>query len=202
MTRYAVIAAALAALCASPALAAPVPAADGKALFAAKGCQACHGEAGAKPIAGSPVIAGQNAVYLLRQMTEIADGTRSSVPVKVMKPVIDKTTPDERKVLAEWLAAQKPAEAQVGDKAKAEKGAELFDENGCIGCHGADGLKPLADYPFLAGQRKDYLMVQIKAIRDEIRSTRRTRMMTANVRKFSEAQVEQVAEFLSQTKRK
>lgn len=198
MTRYAVIAAALAALCASPALAA----ADGKALFAAKGCQACHGEAGAKPIAGSPVIAGQNAVYLLRQMTEIADGTRSSVPVKVMKPVIDKTTPDERKVLAEWLATQKPAEAQVGDRAKAEKGAELFDENGCIGCHGADGLKPLADYPFLAGQRKDYLMVQIKAIRDEIRSTRRTRMMTANVRKFSEAQVEQVAEFLSQTKRK
>lgn len=197
MTRYAVIAAALAALCVSPALAA-----DGKALFAAKGCQACHGEAGARPIAGSPVIAGQNAVYLLRQMTEIADGTRSSVPVKVMKPVIDKTTPDERKALAEWLATQKPAEAQAGDKAKAEKGAELFDENGCIGCHGADGLKPLADYPFLAGQRKDYLMVQIKAIRDEIRSTRRTRMMTANVRKFSEAQVEQVAEFLSQTKRK
>ena len=197
MTRYAVTLAALAALCASPALAA-----DGKALFAAKGCVACHGEAGAKPIAGSPNIAGQNAVYLLRQMTEIADGTRSSATVKVMKPVIDKTTPDERKVLAEWLATQRPAEAQLGDKAKAEQGAELFDENGCIGCHGADGLKPLADYPFLAGQRKDYLMVQIKAIRDEIRSTRRTRMMTANVRKFSEAQVEQVAEFLSQTKRK
>ncbi|BAE53228.1 c-type cytochrome [Paramagnetospirillum magneticum] len=202
MTPYAVLAAVLAALCASPALAAPSPATDGKALFAAKGCQACHGEAGAKPIAGSPVIAGQNAIYLARQMTEIADGTRTSAPVKVMKPIIEKTTPDERKALAEWLSTQKPADPQTGDKAKAEQGAELFDENGCIGCHGADGLKPLADYPFLAAQRKDYLMIQIKAIRDEIRSTRRTRMMTANVRKFSDAQVEQVAEFLSQTKRK
>jgi cytochrome c553 len=176
---------------------------DAKALFAEKGCVACHGEAGAKPIAGSPVIAGQNAVYLTRQMNEIADGTRASAPVKVMVPVIGKTSPDERKALAEWLAVQKPAESRQGDKAKAEKGAELFDEKGCIGCHGADGLKPLSpDYPVLAGQRKDYLMVQIKAIRDEIRSTRRARMMVANVRKLNDAEIEQLAEFLSQTKRK
>lgn len=198
MSPYALIAAALAVLSASPALAA-----DGKAVYAAKGCQACHGENGARPIAGSPVIAGQSSVYLLRQMNEIASGMRSSQPVKVMQPVIEKTSPDDRIALADWLAAQKPAEPQAGDKAKAEKGAELFDEKGCIGCHGADGAKPLSpDYPTLAGQRKDYLMVQIKAIRDEIRSTRRARMMAANVRKLNDAEVEQLAEFLSQNRRK
>jgi cytochrome c553 len=182
-----------------PALAAT----DGKALFAAKGCTACHGESGAKPIPGSPVLAGQNTPYLLRQMNEIASGVRSSAPVKVMKPVIEKTSPDERIALADWLMTQKPIEAQTGDKAKAEKGAELFDEKGCLGCHGADGIKPVSpDYPVLASQRRDYLMVQIKAIRDEIRSTRRARMMAANVRKLSDAEVEQLAEFLSQTKRK
>ncbi|KIL97976.1 Cytochrome c553 [Paramagnetospirillum magnetotacticum MS-1] len=197
MTRLGVALAILAGFSAAQALAD-----DGKALFAAKGCTACHGESGAKPIAGSPVLASQNADYLARQMTEIADGTRASGPVKVMKPVIAKTSPEERKALAQWLAGQKPADPQTGDKAKAEKGADLFEENGCIGCHGADGLKPLADYPFLAAQRRDYLMVQIKAIRDEIRSTRRARLMVANVRKLSDAQIEQVAEFLSQTKRK
>lgn len=181
---------------------------DAKALYTAKGCIACHGEAGAKPIPGSPVLAGQSSVYLIRQMNEIASGVRSSNPVKVMKPVIEKTSPDERIALAEWLAAQKPpesqkGESQKGDKVKVEKGAELFDEKGCIGCHGADGAKPLSpDYPVLAGQRKDYLMVQIKAIRDEIRSTRRARMMVANVRKLNDAEVEQLAEFISQTKRK
>jgi cytochrome c553 len=198
MRRFAVIAAGLAVLSAFPATAN-----DGKALYSAKGCAACHGEAGGKPIVGSPILAGQSSVYLTRQMNEIADGTRASAPVKVMVPVIGKTSPDERKVIAEWLAAQKPADPQTGDKAKAEKGAELFDEKGCIGCHGADGAKPLSpDYPVLAAQRKDYLMVQIKAIRDEIRSTRRARLMVANVRKLNDAEIEQLAEFLSQAKRK
>ena len=183
-------------------LAAPAEAADGKALFAAKGCTACHGAEGARPMAGSPILAGQNAAYLLRQMNEIADGTRSSPPVKAMKPVIDKASPEDRKVLADWLAAQKPGEAVPYDANKAAKGMELFEDSGCIGCHGADGARPLADYPVLAGQRKDYLMAQIKAIRDEIRSTRRARLMVANVRQFSDAQAEQVAEFLSSSKRK
>lgn len=181
--------------------AAPAAALDGAALFTAKGCVACHGRGGAAPIPGSPNLAGQNAAYLLRQLTEIADGTRSSPPLKPMKPVIDKTSAEERKALADWLATRPPAESRPGDAAKAEKGAELFDENGCIGCHGADGLKPLADYPVLAGQRRDYLITQIKAIRDEVRSTRRARLMVANVRKLSDAEAGQLAEFLSQVKR-
>ncbi len=175
---------------------------DGRALFVAKGCIACHGADGRKAIAGTPHLAGQNAAYLLRQMTEIADGVRSSPPVGPMKPVIAKTTPEERKLLADWLAAQPPAEVVAGDAAKAEQGALLFEDSGCIGCHGADGTKPLADYPFLAGQRKDYIATQIKAIRDEVRSTKRVRLMVANVRQFKDAEAEQLAEFLSQVKRK
>lgn len=184
-------------------LAAPAAeAADGKALYAAKGCTACHGAEGRKAIAATPHLAGQNAAYLTRQMTEIADGTRSSPATKPMQAAIAKTDAAERKALAEWLSLQLPADSSAGDAAKAAKGEELFDEQGCIGCHGANGAKPLADYPVLAGQRKDYLMAQIKAIRDEIRSTRRARLMVANVRPLKDAQVEQLAEFLSQSKRK
>ena len=183
-------------------LASGAEAADGKALFAAKGCTACHGPEGQARMAGIPHLAGQNAAYLLRQMTEIADGTRSSPPVKPMQPVIAKTTPDERKALADWLAAQPAAMPAMGDLAKAEKGGLLFEDNGCIGCHGANGAKPLTDYPILAGQRKDYIATQIKAIRDEVRSTRRARLMVANVRQFKDAEAEQLAEFLSQAKRK
>ncbi|MDO8607826.1 MAG: c-type cytochrome [Phaeospirillum sp.] len=183
-------------------LADPARAADGKALFAAKGCVACHGDDGRKAMAATPHLAGQNAAYLLRQMTEIADGVRSSPPLKPMKPAIDKTTPDERKAMADWLALQPAAEVAAGDAGKAEKGAILFEEHGCIGCHGMDGTKPLADYPFLAAQRKDYIATQIRAIRDEVRSTRRARLMVANVRKFTDVEAEQLAEFLSQVKRK
>jgi cytochrome c553 len=174
---------------------------DGKALYASRGCLACHGAAGAKPIAGAPNLAGQNADYLLRQMNDIAEGQRSTPAVKVMKPVIHKAGPEDRKLIADWLAGLAPAPAQSGDAAKAEKGAELFDESGCIGCHGMDGRKPLADYPILAGQRRDYLMAQIKDIRADNRSTRRVRLMSSNVRKLTDDQVELLAEYLSQVKR-
>ena len=179
----------------------PAGAGDAGALFIAKGCVACHGADGRKAMARTPHLAGQNAAYLLRQMTEIADGVRSTPAAATMKPVIGKATPDDRKALADWLAMQVPAEAVPGDAAKAEQGALLFEDNGCIGCHGAEGAKPLADYPILAGQRKDYLAAQIRLIRDDIRSTRRAHLMVANVRQFKEAEVEQVAEFLSQAKR-
>lgn len=176
---------------------------DGKALYAAKGCAACHGADGRKAIAATPHLAGQNAGYMIRQMNEIADGTRNAPAARPMRPVIDKVNAEERKAIAAWLATQPPAEAAPpGDAARREQGAILFDEQGCIGCHGDAGTKPLADYPVLAGQRKDYLIAQIKAVRDEIRSTRRARLMVANVRPLKDDQVEQIAEFLSQTKRK
>ncbi|CAA7621281.1 c-type cytochrome [Magnetospirillum sp. SS-4] len=175
---------------------------DGKALFAAKGCPACHGADGRKGLAATPHLAGQNAGYMIRQMNEIADGTRNAPAARPMRPVIDKVNADERKAIATWLAVQPPAgPAPPGDAARLEQGAILFDEQGCIGCHGEAGTRPLADYPVLAGQRRDYLAAQIRAIRDEIRSTRRARLMVANVRTLRDDQVERIAEFLSQTKR-
>ncbi|CAA7614875.1 Cytochrome C4 [Candidatus Terasakiella magnetica] len=175
---------------------------DGKALYASKGCPACHGAEGRKPLPLQPNLAGQNSAYLLRQMTEIANGTRSAPAAKPMRPIIEKVSPDERKVIAAWLATQPAAEVTVGSAAKAAQGLDLFEERGCIGCHGADGLKPLSDYPILGGQRKDYLGAQIRAIRDEVRSTQRARMMVANVRSFKDAEIDQITEYLSQAKRK
>jgi len=174
---------------------------EGRALFAARGCVACHGAEGTRPLPATPILAGQNAAYLLRQMNEIADGTRHTPGAKPMRAVIDKVGAAEREVLARWLSHQSLAPAGAGDATLVEKGSELFDELGCIGCHGGDGAKPLADYPLLAGQRRDYLAAQIRAIRDEVRSTRRVRLMVANVRTLRDDQVEQIAEFLSHSKR-
>ena len=53
--------------------------AEGAALFKAKGCLTCHGEDGSHPVIQDyPVIAGQNANYLLRQMRDIRDGRRTN----------------------------------------------------------------------------------------------------------------------------
>ena len=71
-------------LLAAACIAAPAIAADGAALYKDKTCNACHGPAGNKPLMPDyPKIAGQNAKYIEKQMTDI-------------------------KAIAEYLAAQKP----------------------------------------------------------------------------------------------
>jgi cytochrome c len=85
----------------------PSVAADGAALFKAKACDSCHGENGAHPItADYPVLAGQNASYLLRQMIDIRDGKRTNGLASNMKAVVGEVTDEELAAIAAWLAQQ------------------------------------------------------------------------------------------------
>jgi len=80
-------------------------AADGKDLYTAKGCTACHGADAKSPIMPQyPKIAGQGKEYLVQQMTDIKSGARSNGQSAVMKGVIASVSEDEIKALAEYLS--------------------------------------------------------------------------------------------------
>ena len=80
---------------------------DGATLYKAKACDSCHGENGSHPItADYPVLAGQNASYLLRQMTDIRDGRRANGLAANMKAVVAEVTDEEFAAIADWLAQQ------------------------------------------------------------------------------------------------
>ena len=80
---------------------------EGEALFRSKGCPACHGEDGSHPvIADYPVIAGQNAPYLLRQMRDIRDGRRAQVSAPAL---------GERVVVLGQQLLEDGAPVRVGD---------------------------------------------------------------------------------------
>lgn len=82
-------------------------AADGAALYQSKGCTACHGAKGDKPLAPNyPKLAGQNAAYLVEQMKDIRDGKRTNGLSAAMKPLVAKVTDEEFQAIADWLAAQ------------------------------------------------------------------------------------------------
>jgi cytochrome c len=86
---------------------APVLAGDGGSIYMASNCQTCHGENGSHPISPDyPVIAGQNARYLLRQMIDIRDGHRTNGLTATMRPAVAEVTDDEFAAIAEWLALQ------------------------------------------------------------------------------------------------
>ncbi|WP_298428879.1 c-type cytochrome [Rhodoblastus sp.] len=180
----------------------------GKQLFMSRTCVACHGRDGSKAILMYPNLAAQNEAYLYEQMKDIASGKRVSGPdargyprTQAMKDVMGVVSDDELKTIAAWLAALPSPPVKPGDAAKATEGEAIYAKSGCVGCHGAKGIKPTAGYPVIGGQKKEYLALQIKEIRDGVRNNGRSKLMTAMVKRVSDADVDALSEYLSQVDR-
>ena len=64
----------------------------------------------------------------------------------------------------------------------------------CDGCHGANGISANPLWPNLAGQKRAYLVKQLKAFRD---GTRSDPMMTPMAKPLSNADIENLAAYYS-----
>ena len=64
----------------------------------------------------------------------------------------------------------------------------------CIACHGAQGISANDLWPNLAGQKKGYLIKQMKAFRD---GTRQEPMMAPMVANLSDEDIENIAAYYS-----
>jgi cytochrome c553 len=198
-------AAAILALAPHSAAADPV---EGKQLYLTRTCVACHGKGGAKAIQAYPQLAGLPEAYLYEQMTAIAAGKRMSGPdargyprTEAMKAVMGVVSDDELKTIAAWLAVQTAPAIVKGDPAKIARGAEAFKASSCDTCHGADGAKPLEGFPIIAGQKKEYLLLQIKEIRAGVRTNGNASTMAAAIEHLSDDDADAIAEFLASTER-
>lgn len=69
----------------------------------AQPCIACHGEAGAKPIANYPIIAGQHKKYLLHALRSYKNGRRANA---VMAGQVSGLSDADIANLAAYFAAQ------------------------------------------------------------------------------------------------
>jgi len=83
-------------------------AADGAALYTAKGCMACHGADAKSPIMPLyPKIAGQSKEYVTQQMTDIKSGARSNGQSAAMKGIMAAVTDEETAAIAEYISGLK-----------------------------------------------------------------------------------------------
>ncbi|MDM3869838.1 cytochrome c [Porticoccus sp. W117] len=64
----------------------------------------------------------------------------------------------------------------------------------CIACHGPQGISPNDQWPNLAGQKKGYLVKQIKAFRD---GEREDPLMKPMVQNLTDEDIENLAEYFS-----
>lgn len=192
----------------------PAPdAAAAKKLYLSRSCIACHGKEGRKAIQDYPELAGQDASYLAQQVHDILDGKRvgsndasgnprsNGMRGALIAPDGSKrVSDDDIAAITAWLAAlpaaDLPADQPALDADKTAAAQKLFTQK-CQSCHGKDGTKPLKGYPVIAGQKRAYILAQVKDIRDKARANGRTGMMAPFVAKLADADIELLADYIS-----
>lgn len=165
-------------------------------------CVACHGDDGNSAVPSYPSIAGQNPRYLLQQMQLMRSGER---PAPLMAGQLDAMTDRELADLAAYYAAQT---GQAG-QANADRLAlgEAIYRGGllakgvpaCSACHAPDGSgNALAGFPRLSGQQVDYVVDQLRAYREGLRTTDEaySGMMRQTVANLNDGELAAVANYI------
>jgi cytochrome c553 len=130
-------------------------------------CAACHGADGNSVTPDWPMLAGQHASYIVRQLQAFKNGERTDV---TMKPFADMLSEQDMLDVAAYFAAQTPI-PKGADPTLVGLGQQIYRGGvpargvaACIACHGPDGNgNPLAAYPRVGGQHAAYVSKQLNA---------------------------------------
>ena len=130
-------------------------------------CAACHGVDGNSVTPDWPMLAGQHARYIVRQLRAFKEGERTDV---TMKPFADMLSEQDMLDVAAYFAAQTPT-PKGADPALVTLGQQIYRGGvpsrgvaACIACHGPDGAgNPLAAYPRISSQHAAYTTKQLNS---------------------------------------
>lgn len=185
-------AAALAALCllAAPARAAGGDVAAGQAK--AGPCLACHG---ASPVAGAPLLAGQQDKFLQWQLVFFRTGRRQNA---IMTPLAEALSDEDVRDLGAYFASLEPfaAHGQGGDPALREAGAALAGSHHCATCH-TEAFTGTQAVARLAGQREEYLAKALTDYRSGGRPSTGVGAMSEAASGLNDADIAAVAHYLA-----
>ena len=151
-------------LASSAALAGPL---DGPAAQKSLVCSACHGFGGNSRGDTIPILAGADAAYLKKALSDYAAGRRPSPEMEpYAKQAIHFGVDD---IVAYFAAQPRQATSIKTDPAAVQRGRAAAAQ--CAACHGADGKGDRAKtIPSLAGQPPGYLRNQLLLFKQDQRS--------------------------------
>ncbi len=141
-------------------------------------CAPCHDSAGAAPIEGYPMLAGQKAKYLIKQLREMRQSakqragmlsenkssvtriTRTARSNETMDPfVVDLSDQDIEDLAAYYGRLECPQTLNAAPPVPPKV------EVRCRICHGRIGISRRSSMPNIAGQDMQYLIKQLKNFR-------------------------------------
>jgi cytochrome c553 len=165
-------------------------------------CQGCHGVDGNSKDELIPNLAGQYEDYIAKQMRNYQAGTRSHEIMNGMAaPLNDKDLGD----ISAYFANQ--AIMKGNGSTTNEIGKTIFLKGNikemvmtCAYCHGTTGkgLDPSTGmYPVIGGQRKGYLLKQLKDFHEDNRINSPNAAMNKTLKALSDSELEALAEYIS-----
>ena len=163
-------------------------------------CQGCHSipgyQASFPEVYKVPMIAGQNAKYIVAALTAYAKGDRKHPTMRGIAGSLTET--DMADVAAYYESLGKGATAPA-DAAPTGDVAKLLQKGACTSCHGANLSKPLTGAePKLAGQHADYLFAALKAYQAKKALVGRDNaIMAGQLKDFSHDELKEIAVYLS-----
>ncbi|MEO8856674.1 MAG: c-type cytochrome [Burkholderiaceae bacterium] len=166
-------------------------------------CIGCHGikhyQTSFPQVYKVPMIAGQNAKYLMAALNEYQKGARKHPTMRGIGEWLNEQDMADVATYYEALGKQKPL--PVPPKAEPTgKVAELITKGACTSCHGENFSKPIdPTYPKIAGQYADYLFVALESYKNDSHAMwgRSNAIMGGIAKQFSNAELKVLAKYLS-----
>ncbi len=174
--------------------------------IAGKVCAGCHNPDGNSIIPSNPILAGQHAEYITKQLLNFKSQDNKPAERKspVMAAMVVSLSAEDMKNIGAYYTLQKPNPGAAKDKVLAEQGEKIYRggniESGvpaCASCHSPNGVGIPPYYPRLAGQHAEYTVAQLRAFRTEQRANDVNSVMRGIVTRMSEKEMQAVAEFIS-----
>jgi cytochrome c553 len=162
-------------------------------------CVNCHGEDGIPPSGDFPLLAGQSAAAIYKQLSDYRSGARSHPQ---MTPVAQRLTEEQLAQVAAYFARSgvagalgarwelpDPATARLVNRGDSSRGIPA-----CNSCHGAHVGGPI-ETPSLTGQRQEYLARQLELYRSGARRNDVYRRMRDIAGKLTDDEIARVSAY-------
>lgn len=140
-------------------------------------CGTCHGKTGTNTQPKFPVLAAQNANYLVAQLKAFHTQSRGDPDaIAYMWGMAAELDEPSMTALAGYYSAQTPQPGSRGNSPEIGTGKDIYQHGipsegvpACSTCHGPDahGLK---DFPRLAGQHAQYILKQLASFQNNMRN--------------------------------
>ena len=197
------LSAAAAALVAGPALANEAAAAfkadPAKGQQLAATCAACHTQDGSRGAPANPILQGQHAGYIVKQLTEFKAGKRKNAVRSGMAATLSE---EDMKHIAAFYAGKTAKLGFAKSKDTVTLGEQIYRGGiaarqvpACAGCHSPNGAGIPAQYPRIAGQHGDYAEAQLLAFRSGARANNAPMMAIAG--KLNDREIKAVADYVT-----